>query len=122
MKKQFPGLAKRSLSLILALALLLSICPALPLTANAQALTDGWETDGKYTWLNGAFNTEDADLVFEEGQEYDWTVSVQQARTDATIDVQATIKDAEGNLVDEVSKTTTAYKSSSPSSEELSPT
>ena len=115
MKKQFPGLAKRSLSLLLALALLLSICPALPITADAQALSEGWETAGNYSWLNGAFNTEDADLVYEEGQEYDWTVTVQQGKTTVDVDVQATITDANGSLVDQVKKTVTAYKSDTPS-------
>ena len=114
MKRIFPALAKRSLALALALALLLSLCPVLPLTAKATAYTDGWSTTSSYTWVNGAFNTADDDLVFEEDQPYDWTFTIQQSRVTVELGIEATIKDANGATVSSFSGTRTANKSPEP--------
>ena len=75
MKGKIPALAKRSLALALALALLLSLCPVIPLTAKA-AHTGEWTYKDGYDWISGSFKTEDADLVYEDGQPYDWSVVI----------------------------------------------
>ena len=95
MKGKIPALAKRSLAFALALALLLSLCPALPLTADAAE----WVTGGKYNFLKGAFVTEDDDLVYVGDQPYDWKVTVTQETIDTKVDVRVQIKDADGNVL-----------------------
>ena len=60
MKMLLPVLAKRLLSFALALVLLLSLCPVLPLTANAYEYYDGWDNKTGFT---GKFVTKDDDLV-----------------------------------------------------------
>lgn len=108
---RFPAFAKRALAFTLALVLLLSLVPALSLTANAAYTTDGWEYHGSYSWLAGRFHSDDADLVYEDDQPYDWKVTIYQARTDANVTVDATVKDASGNTVASITgKAATATK------------
>ena len=95
MKGKFPALAKRSLAFALALALLLTLCPALPLTAEAAE----WVTGSKYHFLQGAFETADSDLVYEGDQPYDWAVTVTQTQGNYLVDVRVTVTDADGNIV-----------------------
>ncbi len=103
MKKRFPAFVKRAVALSLALVLLLALVPALPLAANAAYTTDGWEFSGSYgTWMEGRFHSDDSDLIFEDDQPYDWSASIHQSRTSVTATVSATIKDANGNLIDSV--------------------
>lgn len=103
MKKLLPPLVKRLLALALALVLLLALIPTLPLAANAAYTTDGWEFSGSYgSWMEGRFHSNDTDLIFEDDQAYDWSASIHQARTSVTATVNATIKDANGNLIDSI--------------------
>ena len=105
----------RFLKLFATAAVLVLLLSAGSLTAKALSFTDGWETSSKYTWLNGAFNTQDSDRIYEGTQAYDWTVTVQQSRTTVQVTVQATIMDASGNLIDQVNQTATCNKSYTPS-------
>ncbi len=101
MKGKIPALAKRSLALALALALLLSLCPVIPLTAKA-AHTGEWTYKDGYDWISGSFKTEDADLVYEDGQPYDWSVVIKPTLTPPNAaDVVASIKDANGTVISE---------------------
>jgi len=100
MKTRFSAFAKRTLALTMAMVLLLSLCPILPLTADAAYTTDGWEFSGSYgTWMEGRFHSDDSDLIFEDSQAYDWEVSIYQNRTSASLTVDATVKDASGATV-----------------------
>lgn len=110
MKKLFPAIAKRSLAFMLTLALLLSLCPVLPFTADAAQYTDGaWYLNQDNptktsAWINIAFNTEaplvDGVFVYEGDTPYDWTITAAPTKsTPATVAVKATITDAEGNIV-----------------------
>lgn len=103
MKGKIPALAKRSLAFALALALLLSLCPVLPLTAKA-AHTGEWTYKDSFNWINGSFKTEDADLVYEEDQPYDWSVVIKPEKSPPpAADVVASITDANGNVVSKYS-------------------
>ena len=107
MKGKIPALAKRSLALALALALLLSLCPVIPLTAKA-AHTGEWTYKDTFSWINGSFKTEDADLIYEAGQAYDWSVVIKPEKSPPpSADVVASIKDADGNVVSEYSGSVT---------------
>ena len=103
MRKQCTAMAKRVLAFTLALVLVLSLVPALSLTANAAYTTDGWEFASGYTWLEGRFHTAETDLIFEDNKPYDWEVSIYQSRTSVALAVSATIKDASGQTVASVS-------------------
>ena len=103
-------LAKRSLSLLMAVLMVLSLVPAAP---HAHAATYGaeWEygvsSDGNstpYDWLSGAFKTADTDYIYEEGQAYDWTVTLSPTRGSATVTVEASIVDGNGVSVGVVTK------------------
>lgn len=96
MKMLLPVLAKRLLSFALALVLLLSLCPVLPLTANAYEYYDGWDNKTGFT---GKFVTKDDDLVYEDIQPYDWEVWLTQSVNSITATVTATITDENGNIV-----------------------
>lgn len=97
MKMLLPGLAKRLLSFALALVLLLSLCPALPLTANAYEYTDGWVKLA--SGFKGKIVTSDEDMTYEDDEPYDWEVYLYQNQTSLTVDARATIYDENGNTV-----------------------
>ena len=105
MKRILPLSAKRTLAFALALVLLLSLCPILPLTANAAVYTGGWQYYGSYNWLTDVFfessNATNVNgiPVFEDDEAYDWKVTVYQARTTVPITTKVTIKDASGAIV-----------------------
>ena len=105
MKMLLPGLAKRLLSFALALVLLLSLCPALPLTANAYEYYDGWDNKTGFT---GKFVTSDDDLIYEDDQPYDWKVYLHQRVDSLNVDVRATIRES-GNIVGSSYVQTTSY-------------
>ena len=96
MKMLLPVLAKRLLSFALALVLLLSLCPVLPLTANAYEYTDGWTC---VSGFKGKFVTSDDDLVYEDDEPYDWKVYLYQKQASLTVDARATIYDENSNIV-----------------------
>lgn len=106
MKMLLPVLAKRLLSFALALVLLLSLCPALPLTANAYEYYDGWDNKTGFT---GKFVTSDDDLIYEDDQLYDWKVYLHQRVDSLNVDVRATIRDESGNIVGGSYVQTTSY-------------
>ena len=81
--------------------------------AGEHAVTYGaeWEygvsADGNntsYEWLQGAFKTADADYIYEEGQAYDWAVTLTPTKASATVMVEASIVDENGATVDTISK------------------
>ena len=104
MRKQLSALAKRALAFTLALVLLLALVPAGSLTVKAAYDENGWEYFGSYTWLGGRFHTDNADLIYEDDEPYDWKVSIYQGRTTANLTVSATIKDKNGKTVVEDTK------------------
>lgn len=111
MKQLFPRFAKRALAFMLALVLMLTLFPAVSLTANAAYTTDGWEYASSYSWLAGRFHSDDADLNFVDDQAYDWKVTIYQGRTNASLTVSATVKNEGGTVVASVSnKAVTAEK------------
>ena len=92
-------LAKRSLAFALAILILLSLVPGLPLTAKAEH-TSQWSYKSSYNWITGSFQSEDADLVYEDGQPYDWKVVITPGKTPPkTAQVKASIQDAQGNTI-----------------------
>ena len=111
MKQLFPRFTKRALAFMLALVLMLTLFPAVSLTANAAYTTDGWEYASSYSWLAGRFHSDDADLNFVDDQAYDWKVTIYQGRTNASLTVSATVKNEGGTVVASVSnKAVTAEK------------
>ena len=112
MHKHCTAMGKRILAFTLAFVLVLSLVPVLSLTANAAYTNDGWQYFGSYTWLEGRFHSDDADLVFVDDQPYDWKATIYQSRTTATVTVDATVKDASGTTVASITgKSVTATKS-----------
>ena len=105
MKMLLPVLAKRLLSFTLALVLLLSLCPALPLTADAANYQERWQYSGSYSWLTDIYfaseNATNVDgiPVFENDKPYDWKITVYQARTTVSITAKVTIIDENGDIV-----------------------
>lgn len=105
MKMLLPVLAKRLLSFALALVLLLSLCPVLPLTADAANYQERWQYSGSYSWLTDIYfaseNATNVDgiPVFENDKPYDWKITVYQARTTVSITAKVTIIDENGDIV-----------------------
>lgn len=83
MKMLLPVLAKRLLSFALALVLLLSLCPVLPLTADAA-----WVHEADiYRNLSIGFSSNDFDRIFVNNQEYDWVVNATQTINKSTVSI-----------------------------------
>lgn len=102
MKMLLPGLAKRLLSFALALVLLLSLCPVLPLTADAAVDLTGWEFHNTYKqyFTTAQFISNDTDLVFAENQDYDWYIKFgHNYGSNISLSVEATITDSSGASV-----------------------
>ena len=94
-----PVLAKRLLSFALALVLLLSLCPVLPLTADAAVDLTGWEFHNTYKqyFTTAQFISNDTDLVFAENQDYDWYIKFgHNYGSNISLSVEATITDSSG--------------------------
>ena len=109
MKQVLPGLAKRTLAFMLAFVLLLSLVPSLPLAANAEVQTDGWEYNTSYQkyYKTAEFISSDADLVFENDQAYDWEVKFGHSYTSSlSPTITATVTDANGNQIGDKYETT----------------
>lgn len=99
MKMLLPVLAKRLLSFALALVLLLSLCPVLPLTADAAVDLTGWEFHNTYKqyFTTAQFISNDTDLVFAENQDYDWYIKFgHNYGSNISLSVEATITDSSG--------------------------
>lgn len=99
MKKPFPTFAKRALAFALALALMLSLVPALSLTADA-AHSGTWTYKSGYDWISGSFEATDADQVYQDNQAYDWKVIILPTKSPpASAQVVASITDASGKEI-----------------------
>ena len=102
MKQLFPGFAKRALSFVLAAALLLTLVPAIALTADAAVETAGWEYNSSYSkyYKTAEFVSGDADLVFEDSQAYDWEVNFGHNYTSSlSPTITAKVTDASGKQI-----------------------
>lgn len=86
MKTISPALAKRALSFALALVLLLSLCPTIPLTADAAEFTSGWVNGSADTKQNlkGYFVTSHSNLIFTDNEPYDWKFELYQTLNDVS--------------------------------------
>ena len=105
MKHTFPARAKRTLAFTLAMALLLSLLPTLSLTADA-AHSGEWTYKSSYEWISGSFNTTDSDLVYQDSQAYDWSVSITPTKTPpSSAQVVASITDESGKKISSYSTT-----------------
>ena len=97
-------MAKRTLSLLLAALMVLSLIPAMPHAhaAGEEELTYGanWEYAetgidpntglmNNYSWLNGVFKTADEDFIY--GTSYDWSVTMSPTKAAASVTVEAII-------------------------------
>lgn len=114
MKKLLPPLVKRLLALALALVLLLSLCPTLPLTADAAVESAGWEYNTSYSkyYTTVQFYSADADLSFEDDQPYDWEVLFEQSYSKLSPTITATVADSTGKQIgDTVVKSQSLEKS-----------
>ena len=79
----------------------------LPISAQA-AHSGSWTYLDGYAWITGSFNTADADLIYEDGQSYDWSVSFCPSKTPPTsAQVVASIRDAQGNTISRYNTTVT---------------
>ena len=102
MNTHFSLHVKRTFSLLLALLLLLS----LTVTVNASSAGDWTYYWPGNEWINGEFHTEDADLVYEDDQLYDWYVTISpEKKAPSQVDIVATIRDAYGNTISSCRKT-----------------
>ena len=83
----------------MALVLLLSLVPALSLTANA-AHSGTWTYKSSYEWISGSFDATDSDQIYEDSQAYDWSVSITPTKSPpSSAQVVASIVDENGNTV-----------------------
>ena len=99
MKTRFPAFAKRAFAFALVLALMLSLIPALPLTADA-AHNGTWTYRSTYEWISGSFNSDDSDQVYKDSQAYDWSVSITPTKSPpSSAQVVASITDENGDTV-----------------------
>ena len=101
MRKLFPPLAKRYLALTLALALLLSLCPMLPLTVQAEMEEDGWTIHnfGKYL-TTAQFYSESGSFEYVGDAPYDWMVLFgHKNNVQLRLRAEATVTDANGNVI-----------------------
>ena len=109
-KKNNETSSKKNLVLALAALMVLSLIPAAPHVHAEEygaTWTYGVSTDGNntsYEWLQGAFTTSDEDYIYEEGQAYDWKVTLSPTKASATCTIEASLWDANGNSVGSVSK------------------
>lgn len=114
MKMLLPVLAKRLLSFAMALVLLLSLCPVLPLTADAAVDLTGWEFHNTYKqyFTTAQFISNDTDLVFAENQDYDWYIKFgHNYGSNISLSVEATITDSSGASAGSYSIPATTLKS-----------
>lgn len=97
MKQVLPGFAKRALAFMLAFVLLLGL---IPLNAKAEEVVGNWTYMDSYSWINGSFETSDADLVYKGADAYDWRVYVLPTKSPpASAQVVASITDASGKII-----------------------
>ena len=100
MNQDFSMLAKRCLVFVLVLTLLLSFPPVVSQAAGT------WTYRSGYSWISGSFQAEDADLVYEDGQDYDWAVTITPGKKPPTsAQVLAFITDESGATVSRYSAT-----------------
>lgn len=112
MKQVLPGLAKRALAFSLALVLLLAL---IPLDVKADTVVGDWTYKDNYSWINGSFDTSDADLVYKDKQAYDWAVTIKPQKSPPTeAQVVASIKDAIGKQISSYSATVTGLAQHTP--------
>ena len=101
MNRFFHGQVRRIVALVLILALLV------PLTGQAAG-SGSWTYKSGYSWINGSFNTQDADLNYEDAQDYDWNVTILPSKSPpSSAQVVASIKDASGNTISSYNATVT---------------
>ena len=105
MKQPFPCLAKRTLALVLALVLLLTVFPVVALAAEESWSDDpDFQVNSKFkdyiTELT--FRSGDSDLIFEDDQPYDWSVRFKHSFPGGLSSgrITATVTDASGNIID----------------------
>ncbi len=94
-------LVKRSLAFALTMALLLSLCPTLPLTVKAEMETDGWTIHNFESYLDTAlFYSENGSFEYVGDAPYDWMVLFgHHNRQQLRFRVIATVTDANGNVI-----------------------
>ena len=104
-------MARRTMSLLLAALMVLSMIPVMP-HVHAAEITYGanWEygvsadTNTSYSWLEGKFETADTDYIY--GTSYDWTVTLSPGKAAAQgVNFEATIQDESRTEVAKVTKT-----------------
>lgn len=82
------------------MTLLLSFVPGISFAAEIPHSGRWIYTPSSYSWITGSFQSEDSDLVFENDQPYDWKVVITPSKTPpAAAQIEASIKDAQGNLI-----------------------
>ena len=92
--------ARKTLTFMLALALVLSLVPGIAFAAETKHTGKWTYYPGSYSWITGSFQSADKDLVFENDQPYDWKVLITPSKKPpASAQVQATIQDAQGNTI-----------------------
>lgn len=97
MKQVLPGLAKRALAFMLAFVLLLAL---VPLDVKADTVAGDWTYKDSFSWINGSFETSDADLVYKGADAYDWRVYIFPTKSPpASAQVVASIADASGKII-----------------------
>ena len=101
MRKHMAQTARRFFALMLVLALSLAYIPL-----TSQAVNGNWTYMDGYSWITGSFWAQDADLVYEDGQSYDWSVTICPGnKPPASAQVEAFIQDAQGNIISRYNKT-----------------
>ncbi len=100
MKKILPLFAKRTLAFALALVLLLSLCPVLPLTAKA-AVEDGWTIHNFNDYINvRQFYSPSGSLQYVDNAPFDWQVIFGHTnKSSLTFQATATVTDAKGAVI-----------------------
>lgn len=103
--KKILKLWKGALALALVLGILLSL---FPVAVNAEHTGTWTYTPSSYSWITGSFQSADEDLIFENAQPYDWLVMITPGKSPPeTAQIEASIKDANGNLVSSCNTTVT---------------
>ena len=92
---------KRSLAFALAMALMLSLCPMIPLTVKAEMETDGWTIHNFGTYLDTyQFYSESGSFEYVGDAPYDWMVLFgHHNKTQLRFRTIATVTDANGNVI-----------------------
>lgn len=99
-------LTKNILAFALAIALTFSLIPGFAFTADAAHESKWTYMPSTYSWISGSFRSSDEDLVFEGDQPYDWEIVITPGKTPpSAAQIEATITDAEGNLISSCNNT-----------------